>query len=223
MYASSKSTLTLAMLAALGIAVVRPAAAQYAHLTLQSQPGDYIGSGFNYDLTYTPGPNATFSAGVDPKFGQGLPDQIGFFFVPPNDPGKRVALDFGTNHLGVPLQAGTYTDAQRNAFAAPGHPGLDVSFGGRGSNTLTGNFTISDISLSPDATAFNGWRVDAFDATFEQHSGGAAPALFGQFSYRASGAPVPEASTTVSFGLLLALGLGGVVVAAKRKKAAPSL
>ena len=31
-------------------------------------------------------------------------------------------------------------------------------------------------------------------------------------------APVPEASTTVSFGLLLALGLGGAVVAAKRKK-----
>ena len=31
-------------------------------------------------------------------------------------------------------------------------------------------------------------------------------------------APVPEASTTVSFGLLLALGLGGLVVAAKRKK-----
>ena len=33
-------------------------------------------------------------------------------------------------------------------------------------------------------------------------------------------APVPEASTTVSLGLLLALGLGGMVVAAKRKKAA---
>ena len=32
--------------------------------------------------------------------------------------------------------------------------------------------------------------------------------------------PVPEASTTVSFGLLLALGLGGMVIAAKRKKAA---
>ena len=34
-----------------------------------------------------------------------------------------------------------------------------------------------------------------------------------------AGAPVPEASTTVSFGLLLALGLGGLVVAAKRKRA----
>ena len=33
-----------------------------------------------------------------------------------------------------------------------------------------------------------------------------------------SSAPVPEASTTVSFGLLLVLGLGGLVVAAKRKK-----
>ena len=32
-------------------------------------------------------------------------------------------------------------------------------------------------------------------------------------------APVPEASTTASFGLLLVLGLGGLVVAAKRRKA----
>lgn len=32
-------------------------------------------------------------------------------------------------------------------------------------------------------------------------------------------APVPEASTTASFGLLLALGLGGLAVAGRRKKA----
>lgn len=32
-------------------------------------------------------------------------------------------------------------------------------------------------------------------------------------------APVPEASTTASFGLLLALGLGGIVVARRRKQA----
>ena len=35
-----------------------------------------------------------------------------------------------------------------------------------------------------------------------------------------AGAPVPEASTTVSLGLLLALGMGGIVMAAKRKKRA---
>ena len=39
-------------------------------------------------------------------------------------------------------------------------------------------------------------------------------------TFTAGFAPVPEASTTVSFGLLLALGMGGTVVAAKRKKAA---
>jgi len=33
--------------------------------------------------------------------------------------------------------------------------------------------------------------------------------------------PVPEASTTVSLGLLLAFGLGGLVVAARRKKITP--
>ena len=39
-------------------------------------------------------------------------------------------------------------------------------------------------------------------------------------AFRPSAPPaIPEASTTVSFGLLLALGLGGLAVAAKRKKA----
>ena len=38
--------------------------------------------------------------------------------------------------------------------------------------------------------------------------------------FEATPAAVPEASTTVSFGLLLALGLGGAVVAARRKAAA---
>ena len=37
------------------------------------------------------------------------------------------------------------------------------------------------------------------------------------------GSPVPEASTTASFGLLLMLGLGGLLVAAKRKKTASAL
>jgi hypothetical protein len=36
----------------------------------------------------------------------------------------------------------------------------------------------------------------------------------------AAGTPVPEASTTVSFGLLLALGLGGLVIAKRKKQSA---
>ncbi len=53
-------------------------------------------------------------------------------------------------------------------------------------------------------------------------SSSAGPNVFNADNLTYSPAAVPEASTTVSFGLLLALGLGGVVVAAKRKKATAS-
>ncbi len=40
------------------------------------------------------------------------------------------------------------------------------------------------------------------------------------YNYRPEiAAPVPEASTTISFGLMLALGLGGAFLAARKKKA----
>lgn len=47
----------------------------------------------------------------------------------------------------------------------------------------------------------------------------ANPTIDYAFQTFSGSAPVPEASTTVSFGLLLALGLGGVVIAARKRKA----
>jgi hypothetical protein len=47
-----------------------------------------------------------------------------------------------------------------------------------------------------------------------------ARAISGGFLIVSPAAAVPEASTTVSFGLLLALGLGGVVIAKKKKACA---
>jgi len=51
-------------------------------------------------------------------------------------------------------------------------------------------------------------------------TGGTPVANFG-WSFTVA-TPAPEASTTVSFGLLLALGMGGLIVASKRKKAGVS-
>jgi len=228
MQVPSKAVLTLAALAALGMAADKPATAQSAHLTLQSQPGDDIGQGKNYDITYTPanvGNGGGVSAAVFGLTTGGLPDYI-FFNFQKVDPAFNVfdfgSLLFSTQKLNTPLAPGTYTSAERAPFESAGHPGLDFNFNSRGSNTLTGSFTISNLILSRDASSFNGFRVDAFDGTFEQHSEGAVPALFGQFSYRAAGAPVPEASTTVSLGLLLALGVGGLVIATKRKRSSAS-
>ena len=49
--------------------------------------------------------------------------------------------------------------------------------------------------------------------------GGSPAANFGWSFSVAAPTPAPEASTTVSLGLMLALGMGGLVIASKRKKA----
>ena len=117
-------------------------------------------------------------------------------------------LDFSTNQLGIPIQPGFYADAERAAFASPGHPGLDVSFQNRGCNTLTGNFTIDDVTFLADPSAPNGLKLNTFSASFEQHCEGAVPALFGTFTFDARPAAVPEPDTytLIAAGLLL-LGL----------------
>ncbi len=216
--------LALAVAAFAGIAA--PAHAQYATLSLQSQPGDYIGLGQDYNLVYTPASTAGgfFFAQVDNPLVGGLPAEVTFDFqqtllLNSTDDGNFVALSFGTNQLGLPLQSGTYTDAQRAAFAATGHPGLDVEFQSRGSNTVTGSFTITNAVFTPDAAATNGFAVEQFDATFVQHSEGDTPALLGTFSYRANGSPpaVPEPSSLALLGLgLLPIGF----VARNRRRAA---
>ena len=74
-----------------------------------------------------------------------------------------------------------------SAAATPGHPGLDVSFQNRGSNTLTGQFTIRDLTFSDDLATIATVVVD-----FEQHSEGLAPALFGHLEYNVAGLPEPS-------------------------------
>jgi len=163
-----------------------------AHLSLHSQPGDFIGQGGDFDLTYTPQNSSFFSArtvqtiGPDPAF---LLFTLGNIITGAN---TFANLDFSTFQLGIPIQPGFYPDAQRAAFASPGHPGLDISFQNRGCNTLTGSFTVEKAS-------FVGSSILAFDASFVQHCEGGAPALFGTFSYAA---PEPHTLALIVWGLL---------------------
>jgi hypothetical protein len=176
-------TLTLVALAAAHVSK-----AQVAHLTLQSQPGDFIGQGGTYDITYTPANSQFFSAQVEKTIGSPpMPSFLDFALgtVTSGSDNTFATLDFATDQLGIPIQPGFYPDAQRASFASAGHPGLDVSFQNRGSNTLTGNFTVTNATFSSTNA------IETFAVTFEQHSEGARPALFGTFTYDA----VPEPST----------------------------
>ncbi|PJN23958.1 hypothetical protein [Kitasatospora sp. CB02891] len=72
------------------------------------------------------------------------------------------------------LAVGTYTGATRAPFSGPTEPGLDITGDGRGCNTLTGSFTVTNAVFGPHG------YVQAFDASYEQHCEGMAPALRGE-------------------------------------------
>jgi hypothetical protein len=181
-----------------------------AILSLRSEPGDFIGQGQTFDFTYQ-APFDTVSAQIRRSLPDGRPAELVFVLDSPTPDNQFALLFFGTDQLGIPIQAGVYTDAQRADFAAPGHPGLDVSFQNRGSNTLTGSFVIFDVSFLQDP--FGAFQIAGFHASFEQHSEGMAPALFGEFQYDASGAIVPEPGTMV-------LAASGLLALARRYRRA---
>ena len=141
-------------------------------------------------------PGDIISAQIRRTLLDGSPAELLFVLDRPSTPANEFALlFFGTDRLGIPIQPGVYTDAQRADFAAPGHPGLDVSFQNRGCNTLTGSFEIFDVTFGA-----NPLRVSTFDAGFEQHCEGFAPALLGRFQFNiVEVTPIPEPPTIVLF------------------------
>ena len=97
---------------------------------------------------------------------------------------------------------------------SPGYPASVVFYSTAGSGTLADTgFPTAFYGVAATAPEIGG--IANYTPTANQ------PGFVAGFnvSYKLiSDAPVPEASTTVSFGLLLALGMGGVVVAGRRKK-----
>lgn len=85
-------------------------------------------------------------------------------------------------------------------------------------------FTMATPTMAGDYLVFSGLTGSSFTLTANRTAGDTASTTFipidGFQIVGTSAAPVPEASTTISFGLLLALGLGGFAVARKKAVAA---
>jgi len=145
--------------------------AQNTALVMDSPQGDYIGQGLNYYYTPTDG---TFTA--TKNFANGV--EIHF-----NGSSHNWTLDFAAPGNAL-LTPGTYNGAARFPFQSSNQPGLSVYGDGRGSNTLTGSFTVKEITYGTGNT------IVAFDATFSQRSEGSGPPLTGEVLFNASG-PLP--------------------------------
>ena len=136
--------------------------AQTTLLSLNSQPGDYIGQGQQRTWTAADGrfsAQNNFDNGVSLSFSG-------------NDPSVWWYLDFAAPG-NLRLAPGVYEHATRFPFQQATVPGLNVSGEGRGCNTLTGRFEVLEATYGPSG------EVLTFAADFEQHCEGSAPALSG--------------------------------------------
>jgi hypothetical protein len=133
-------------------------------LAFQSQPGDFVGAGTTQNFTLA---GHIFSA-----WGSNSAPAVNIRLAPVGA-GPSWMLDMSAPS-GTKLQPGTYENATRYPFQAPGVPGLSFSGNGRGCNTLTGRFDVLEAVYGPQG------EVRRFHATFEQHCEGAIPALLGE-------------------------------------------
>ena len=100
----------------------------------------------------------------------------------------------------------------KNAYSVFGQGGAGTS---NSSTGATGTYVVDEQAFHL-APAFASQTLNSIKIVNADSSRSATPLLLG---VTAASSPVPEASTTVSLGLLLALGLGGLVVAGRRRRA----
>ena len=148
------------MVTALFAAAPSPAHAQTTALFLDSQTGDYIGQGLEYN--YTPA-EATFQVGSNSKNGVTIA-------VQGSTTSNYWSLHFGAAG-GVPLAVGAYETASRFWFASGN--GLEVTGMHRGCNRLSGRFVVREIVYGQNGT------VQKFAADFEQLCDNSSAALYG--------------------------------------------
>ncbi len=233
---------TLALSAVLGLAALLPASAQTHVYTLNGPSGSFADA--NGGPSLVPDGGAILSTGYTFNANQGL--SLGNAL---NGSDYSITLTFSLNDLSSgntykklidfnnrSSDTGLYLfQSKLDFYNVTGIPGTNV-FGADQSQTvnLTRNGATQVVTGSVGGVeqfsfvdmggiaVFNATdnRIHLFEDDNATSGREAAGGTVSSIVISGAGAPVPEASTTVSFGLLLMLGLGGAVVAAKKKSAA---
>ena len=111
------------------------------YLEMHSEPGDSIGIGLDYYFTEDDG---VFSVSQSYYGNPTIETNSITLNYRNEDLSHWWNLSFSTRKLGIDLAEGTY-DAVRFPFEPVGWAGMSIIGNSRGSNRLTGTFTILDI------------------------------------------------------------------------------
>jgi hypothetical protein len=135
-------------------------------MDLQSDPGDFVGGGLpsSYDTS-----DAKITA---------VGTRQGLRFSVSGDDGTYMTADFVPGDGDILAAGTTYRGAAREPFNNQG-TGMDVSGNGVGCNTVSGQFTVTDLNF--DAAG----NLQDAGVSFIQHCDKVAPALRGTFQWRA--------------------------------------
>jgi hypothetical protein len=159
------------LLLILGVMASPAVAGTVTSLSVQSDPGEWIGQG---ETLSTSAAQATFNAWLNDSPGRPAAGQNVILQV--TSSGRYWYLRFQAPD-GELLVPGIYQNA-RTAGAA-GQPGLNISADSRGCES-NGTFVVKEASYGPDL------QVVAFRATFTQYCASSSAALRGEIRYNAT-------------------------------------
>lgn len=209
----SRTAPLLAGLAALLLA----SSAQAQSSMLISQGKTVTATGFYDNGTETfPASNIT-----DGRFGDTGSAGDWSFWLTPNGQMGSATIDLGSQYT---IDSFQLQDTHNRGYNDRGTNAFDISVSSDGVNfapVLDDSFSqsawqnlsvVTESSFAPVTGEYVKFNIDSL-------YGGASGGL-NELQVFGTPAAVPEASTTVSFGLLLALGLGGVTIARKKRLAA---
>jgi|GEM_PF-981638 uncharacterized delta-60 repeat protein len=166
---------TYALIEGTSLTTTRSITTSLTSLVMNSESGNYVGQGKNYNFSATSGTYNAFRAyPTNPSSNNAIRATYN------EASGKYWDLSFAAPS-NAPFIAGTkYTGATRFPFQSNSVPGLSVFGEGRGYNNLEGQFTINQIIYGANDT------IASLDASFEERGDSDTGWLRGRIQYNAT-------------------------------------